>query len=452
MVNTLYLPELREALVGNDENELREFCTALHPARTAEFMEGLEPDEAWRVLSHADLQLREQIFSYFERGRQVAIIETQDRQEVARLIADLPPDDRVDLLKDVLPVVVAELMPLLPADDRRDILRLQAYPDGTAGAMMTTQVAKLAENLTVKQALDELSHLAADLETIYYLYVVDGTNHLRGVVSARQLLVSMRRPDTRLGEIMESDVVTVNALDDQEDVAHVVARYDFTAIPVVDSERVMLGIITHDDVIDVVREEATEDAQRIAAVSPLENSYLRTAIFTLSWKRGIWLAILFVGGLGTAFSLRKYGDLLGKLPWISWFVPLVISSGGNSGSQSATLIITAMATGDVQIADWRRVLLRELMQGLLLGGFLGILGSVVASFLAPNLRDAAVVPLTLVMVVTCGTMLGSLLPILFRRLGLDPALMSNPFVSGIVDVLGILIYMTMATLILGHLL
>jgi magnesium transporter len=446
MINTLYLPELREMLAEHSEGELREFCTALHPARTAEFMEGLTASEAWEVLKHAEPPLREEIFTFFPHDKQVEILETQDRKEVAELISHLAADDRVDLLHDVREEVVDELLPLLPAEERRNILRLRSYPEGTAGAMMTTEAAKLSESLTVKEALDELSHQAEELETIYYLYIVDDTDHLRGLVTARQLVSAIGRPSTRLKELMVTDLITASVNEDQEEVARKVAHYNLAAIPVVDKERRMLGIITHDDVIDVVREEAIEDVQKIAGVRPFGESYLTIPVFRLSQKRGIWLTVLFVGGMGTALALQHYHNQLNTWGWLAWFLPLVISTGGNSGSQTATLIIAALTAGDLTVKDWLRVVKRELIMGVTLGGFLGLIGFVFALFMAPNLSGAFVLPITLIMVVTCGTLVGSLLPLLFRRMGLDPALMSNPFVAGIIDIVGILVYINIAIL------
>jgi magnesium transporter len=455
MINTLYLPELREMLAEGDAAGLQEFCTALHPARTAEFMEGLTPDEQWAVLRHADLSLREQIFSYFPHERQVEILETQDRDQIAELIADVAADDRVDLLHDVRDEVVEELLPRVPLDIRREILRLREYPEGTAGAMMTTEVAKLGEGLTVRQALEELSRQAEQLETIYYLYVVDEEDHLRGVVSGRQLISAIGKPETRLGELMTPDIVSVATGEDQEEVARRVAHYDLLAIPVVDGQRRLVGIITHDDVIDVFREEATEDAQKIAAVTPLEEGYLQTDVFTLTWKRGVWLTILFFTALFTASALQNYEDRLKTWPWLVIFVPLIMSSGGNSGNQSATLVITALSTGNIRVSDWFRIAGRELVVGLMLGGFLAVFGFLVVWLItrSPEAGDhrlwPLVVPMTLVLVVTCGAFFGSMAPLLFKRLGLDPALMSNPFVAGLSDILAIIIYMTVAMALLG---
>jgi magnesium transporter len=453
MINTLFLPELREMLRQSDSEGLSEFCSALHPARTAEFMEGLAVDEAWAVLQFADMPTRVQLFEYFPVERQLECLRTQDRQQVARLVSEMSPDDRVDILSELEPDILEDLLERLPTDERRDFMRLSQYPEGTAGAVMTTEVAKLSENLTVREALNELGRVADEVETIYYLYVVDDEDHLRGLVSARQLVSAMKRPDMRLSELMDRSIVSVRPFDDQEEVADKVARLNILAIPVVDQQQRMLGIITHDDVIDVVREEATEDAHRSAAVEPLDETYLRTSILTLSWKRGIWLGILFFFALLTALALAKYEEPLKRWVWLVPFIPLVISCGGNSGSQSATLVITALSRGHVQLKDWLRIVLRELAMGLVLGGGLALLGYAVSLFFIPpdaSLTAPLVVPLTLLLVVISGTLIGAVLPLLFEKLGWDPALMSNPFVAGIVDILGILIYVNVAFWLLGQ--
>ena len=447
MINTLYLPELREMLREQDTDELREFCEALHPARTAEFMEGLTIDETWQVLRHANDAIRSQIFSYFEEDRQVAILETQSREEIADLIAELPHDDRVDLLALVNEDVVQDLLERLPVEERRDINRLRQYSEGTAGAVMTTDVAKFAETLTVPEALRELGTQAEELETIYYLYVVDEEDRLMGVVSTRQLVSAMRKPATKLGDLMETSLATCMPGDDQADVVQKVAKFDLLAIPVVDIERRLLGIITHDDIIDVMAEEAAEDVYRIGAVAPLEETYLKTPLLTLSWKRGMWLTILFFAALLTAYAMNLYEKELHETAWLVLFVPLVISSGGNTGNQSATLIIAALNSGAIELSDWRRVVQRELAMGLILGAFLALIGYGASLFKAPP-EAALVIPLTLLFVVICGTLAGALLPLLFQRLGLDPAMMSNPFVAVIVDILGIVIYMSVARWIL----
>lgn len=449
MVNTLFLPELREMLAENNQGELKEFCEALNPGRTAEFMEGLAAPEAWAVLRHADPGRRAEIFGYFHTSRQLEILVHESPAELANLIKELAADDRVDLLQELKEERVAELLPLLPTADRRDIMRLIAFPAGSAGALMTSEVAKLGERMLIREALEAISRQAENLETIYYLYVVDDDNVLRGVVSGRQLISYLGHPERKLADLMETDVVTVLVHEDQETVAEKVERYDLLAIPVVDAGRHLLGIITHDDVIDVVREELTEDVQRIAGVNPLEQSYLRIHLMTLVGKRAPWLTILFFAALLTAIALKEFDEELEKYRWLVLFVPLIISSGGNSGSQAATLVITALNSGDVKLTDWVRVMVRELLMGLMLGAFLALLGFIVAIFMAPSLTAATVLPITLIGIVIAGCFAGSILPLMFKRLGLDPALMSTPFVTGIIDILGIVIYFSVARMVLG---
>lgn len=527
MINTLYLPELREMLEFSDLDGLREFCTALHPARTAEFMEGLTATEAWSVLQAADQPTRVEIFTYLDRQKQIEIIETCDPESVAPVIADMPADERVDLLNAVDEEVARAITALVPLDERRDIQRLQAYPEGTAGAVMTTEVARLPESLTVRAALEELSRIAEDLETIYYIYIVDGDNHLRGAVSARQLVTHLGKPNMPISELMERNLVTVEATDDQEAVATKVADYDFLAIPVVDHEQHLVGIITHDDVIDVVREEATEDALRMAAVGPMVENYLEVPFTTIWRKRSMWLACLFVAELFTFTALAYFEDSIAAVLVLSLFVPLCISTGGNSGSQAATLITRAMALGHIGPRQWRQVLKHELLMGLVLGLTLGCIGFLRGMTTPQSLLDsteyhthaidvvlpsgtnltpqngrlslpagaqltrakldrpaqvtlpaggqverlqespeatvfrfppdteirfpanirwqlAAVVALSVASICLWGTLVGSMLPLVFRQLGFDPGYASSPFVATFVDVTGIVIYFTIA--------
>lgn len=456
-MNTLYLPELREMIATGDSAGLREFTEAINAARTAEFMEGLDADESWAVLMLATPERRTEVFGFFDEEKQAAVVErvagSADVDALSQMVADLPADDRVDLLNDVNESVVADLLPRMPQDDRRETLRLRSFPEGTAGSVMTTEVGLLHAGMSVSEALTEISNQSRDLETVYYNYVVDEDERLLGIVSARQLVTHYNQPDQPIAELMERDVVTVEAMDDQEAVAEKVAAYDFLAIPVIDSDRRLLGIITHDDIIDVLRAEATEDALLAAGMAPLEQGYLRSHWFTLACNRGIWLSVLFIAALLTALALQGYEAEFQKVSWLVLFIPLVISSGGNSGSQSATLVIRGLTDGEVALADWFRVMRRELLMGITLGAALATVGYASAYALtrqvaegetAPTAIEVAVVPITLLLVVICGTLCGGALPLLFQRLGVDPALMSNPFVAGIIDIAGIVIYMTVA--------
>jgi len=263
-------------------------------------------------------------------------------------------------------------------------------------------------------------------------------------VSLRDLILA--RPTALVSDLMQRDVISVRMDEPSEQVVEKLARFDFIAIPVVDDRNRLVGIVTHDDVLDAVRQEATDDAQRIGGIAPLGESYLEAALVKMTWKRGVWLAILFATAAVTAMVLARSPI---NHAWLIAFIPLVIASGGNSGNQSATLVITALSTGDCTLADWRKILKREFVLGLLLGGLLAVPGYLLALVYAPSPAEALVIPLTILSVVMLGALVGSVLPLVFRSLGLDPALMSNPFVSAIVDVVGIVLYTAISLVLLG---
>lgn len=454
--NSLLLPELREMLVNNDVEEMRQFCSALHPASTADFMVGLTPTEIWSILRNIDPSTRADIFSYFDEDLQVQIFESAPREEIADFIPYLPSDDRVDILDVVEPEIVEEILPMVPAEDQIDIQNLSAHPEESCGAEMSTDYVRLNEGMTFRQALDEISRQSQTLETLNYLYVVDDQGKLVGLVSAKELLRHIGKPDIPLSDYMKRDIITVTADADREVAAKLVQKYDFTAIPVVDNANQMLGIITHDDVLDVVIEEMAEDAHLSAAVAPLSEPYIATGLWELARNRFMWLAILLFGAISTAFILNLFESIHEKVLWLATFLPMIVSTGGNSGGQSATLVITAMSTGEISLHDWRRILRRETMMGLLLGAAMGICGLINAVVIMwpklmshdVTLAQLMVVPITVFLVVFCSNLTGALLPLLFQKFGWDPALMSNPFVAGISDTLGTFIYMSLAFLLL----
>lgn len=449
MINTLYLPELREMLADKDTQGLKDFCEALHhPYQTAEFMEGLSAPECWEVLKCAPDGLQMDIFEYLPWDKQLEILQVGDRKEIGVFVGNLPPDDRVDLLTELPEKVYNEIMRMVPETERHDIQRLSQYDDQVAGAIMTTEVAILTEDLTPREALEEARRQAEEMETIYYLYVVDKEKHLRGLLTFRKLISSLGKPRVTVADIMDRNLITVKVDDDKENVAQLVAKHDFLALPVVDDEYHLLGIVTHDDLMDVVIEEAEEDAYLSAAVAPLEETYIGTPIPVLVWKRGLWLVVLFFGAMLTAMAINHYNSLLATTTWLVLFVPMIVSAGGNSGNQSATLIITALTNGTIKTGDVLHVLMRELLIGFWLGAIIATVGVFYALFFTYSahidILATIILPVTLVFVVTVGSVLGAMLPIFFNRIGLDPALMSNPFVAGMVDVLGIIIYMNVA--------
>jgi magnesium transporter len=444
VANPILLPELRVMLADGDSAGLREVAEELHPATVAEFSEGLDDGEIWGLLETVPVERQAEIFPYYPLSRQVELVKAADRAHLGPLIEWMAADNRDDLLRELEPEFVEEILPLVAKAERHDIRMLLSCPEDSAGALMTTEYASLPAEITAGEAIARLRMQAPDSESIYYIYVLDAERHLVGFVSLRDLILA--KPTALVADLMQRDVISVRMDEPQEKVVELLARFDFIAIPVVDDHNRLVGIVTHDDVLDAVREEATDEAQMIAAVAPLGEGYLEAAITSMTWKRGVWLAILFATAALTAMVLSTWQS---PHTWLVAFIPLVIASGGNSGNQSAALVINALSTGDCHLSDWKRIVRREFVLGLLLGAILAFPGYLLALAYAPTPLQAIVIPATILSVVLIGSLVGSVLPLVFRSIGLDPALMSNPFVSAIVDIVGIVVYMGLALAVLG---
>jgi magnesium transporter len=442
--NPLLIPELRVMLAEGDAIGLREVGEELHPATVAEFSEGLDDREIWQLLDTVPVGRQAEIFPYYPMPRQVELVKSADRQHLGPLLEWMAADNRDDLLRELDPELVEEILPLVAKAERHDIRMLLSCPEDSAGALMTTEYASLPADITAGEAVTRLRTQAPNSESIYYIYVLDAERKLVGFVSLRDLILA--KPTALVSELMQRDPISVGVEEPRERVVEKLARFDFIAIPVVDEHNRLVGIVTHDDVLDAVRQDATDDAQRIAAIAPLGESYLEAALVSMTWKRGVWLTILFATAAITAMVMARSPI---THAWLIAFIPLVIASGGNSGNQSATLIITALSNGDCKLSDWPRILKRECVLGLLLGALLAMPGYLLALVYAPGPVEALVIPLTIMGVVMMGTLVGSLLPLLFRSIGLDPALMSNPFVSAIVDAVGIVLYTAISLALLG---
>jgi magnesium transporter len=367
----------------------------------------------------------------------------------------LPPDDAADLLQTAPPEAKERLLALLDEPTRKEVNALLAYAEDAAGGLMNPRYARLRPDATVDEAISYLRRQAREkLETIYYVYVLDEQQRLIGVVTFRELFAA--RPEKKVRDIMRTQLVTVREDQDQESVSRVLAQHDLLAVPVVDAENHIKGIVTVDDIVDVVQEEATEDIQKFGGMEALDAPYLNIAFSRMVKKRAGWLAALFIGEMLTATAMAFFEDEIARAVVLALFVPLIISSGGNSGSQASTLVVRALALGEVKLRDWWRVVRREIAAGLALGCVLGTIGFLrIVAWQAVNpiygehyLLIALTVFGSLLGVVTFGTLSGSVLPLILRRLGLDPASASAPFVATLVDVTGLVIYFTMASLIL----
>jgi magnesium transporter len=433
-------------------------------AETNERLSAQELEEAWGVLSLAE---RVEGFELLPRDEAEEFLLNLSAYEQGELLLELPvverrlwmrsmaPDDAADLLQEATSEQRDELLALLDEATRREVKALLAYAEDEAGGLMSTRYARVRPDMTVEEALRYLRRQSRErAELIYYAYVLDSEQRLLGVVSFRNLFAG--NGETLVRELMHTDLVTIPEETDQEEVSQIFARHDLIAIPVVDDEMRMKGIVTFDDVADVQEEEATEDIQKLGGQAALDEPYLQIGFWDMVKKRAGWLAVLFVGETFTTTAMAAYEGELARAVVLALFLPLIISSGGNSGSQASTLVVRAMALGEVRLRDWYRVVRREFAAGLTLGTILALMGIVRivgghywnGSFGEHYLPLAFTVSLSLVAVVLLGTFAGSMLPFILRRFGLDPASASAPFVATVVDVTGLVIYFSVASLML----
>jgi magnesium transporter len=438
-------------------------------AATSEVREGLsgaELQDAWAVLSRADRaegftmlprQEAEELFLGLRAKDQLLLLLSLPPGERRSWMRLLPPDDAADLLQEASAEDRDALLALLDEPTRKEVRALLAYQEDQAGGLMSPRYARVRSDMTVDEAVTYLRQQArAQVETIYVAYVLGQDQRLLGVVSFRDLFAA--DPHKYVRDVMRTEVVTATDQQDQESVSRLFAQHGLQALPVVDADGRMKGIVTVDDIVDVVQEEATEDIQKFGGVQALDAPYLQIALGTMIRKRGVWLAALFVGEMLTATAMAFFEDEIARAVVLALFVPLIISSGGNSGSQASTLVIRAMALGEVRPRDWWRVVRRELVTGLALGTVLGSIGflrivtwQAVRPTYGPHyLAVAATVFFSLIGVVMFGTLSGSLLPFILKRLRFDPASASAPFVATLVDVTGLIIYFTVASVILRH--
>lgn len=454
MIGQLLRPEIKELIESRDFSVLRDFLRDFQPVDIAELMADLpENDQAilFRILPK---QLAADVFEYLDLETQKSLLKAMAHEQVVNILNEMAPDDRTALLEELPSTTVRQLLQLLTPQERTIAQSLLNYPENSVGRLMTPDYITIKKDRTVQDVLDHIRKYGRDSETLNLVYVVDDRGKLIDDIRIREFLLAPL--DKKASDLMDEKFVALSVTDDQETAVGAFKKYDRFALPVTDSEGNLVGIVTIDDVLDVADEEATEDIQKFGGMEALEEPYLNTSLLQMVKKRSTWLVVLLLGEMLTATAMAFFEKEIARAVVLALFVPLIISSGGNSGSQAATLIIRAMALGEVTLLDWWRVMRREIFSGFLLGSVLGFIGflriaiwSSFTNIYGPHyLRIAIVVGLSLVGVVMLGTIAGSMLPFLLRRLGLDPATSSAPFVATLVDVTGLVIYFTVALAIL----
>lgn len=387
-----------------------------------------------------------EVYEHLDRSVQQALLEEFKNQEIRELVEQMSPDDRARLFDELPAKVVRQLLTHLSANEREATSLLLGYQPDTAGRIMTPEYISLKEHLTVNAALERIRHLADTTETVYALYVTDAARHLTGILSLRDLVVA--QPEQTVGEIMNRDAVFVHTSTDQEEVARTIQRYDFLAVPVVDSEQRLVGIVTVDDIIDVIERETTEDIYALGGLQSDGEDYFQMNLFRVSRQRASWLLILLVTNVLTSAVIRANEDTLKQLVGLAMFIPLLIGTGGNVGTQSSTVIIRGLNMDKIQTGGAWRLIRREAIAGLMLGSMLGALVTVGAYLLQGDIIISLSAGVSLIAIAVLASTSGAALPILFKSQGFDPALMSAPFITTCVDVLGVLIYFTVARLLL----
>lgn len=447
--------ELEHVLEKGDPDEIRVFLDQQNISDVAELIYTL-PEHDASIISYMSIHRASGVFKILETPTQQDIIQQLPPSKTAELLNELPPDDRTALLEDLPSGVVRELIKLLNPSERKITLSLLGYPENSVGRLMTPDYVYVYEKNTVKEVLEIIRRVGKNSETIDVIYVINEKGELLDDIRIREFILAS--PDKRVSELMDDRVIALNAYDDQEVANEAFKMNNRVALPVVSNSNKLLGIVTIDDILWVANEEFSEDMQKIGGTEALDEPYLEMPLLRLLKKRVVWLVVLFLGEMLTATAMAYFEDEIAKATVLALFIPLIISSGGNSGSQASTLIIQAMAVGEITVKEWWRVMRREIISGIMLGAVLGTIGFLrilLWHSIKPSVYGehwfviGLTVGIALVGVVLWGTLCGSMLPMILKRLGADPAVSSAPFVATLVDVTGLIIYFSVAFLILS---
>lgn len=455
MVGKILIPEIRSLIEARNFAGLREIFRDWPRADVAEVILDLPADDRVIIFRVLPAALAADVFEYLDVEAQQELLRCMAHEQVVAILNEMSPDDRTALLEEMPSVAARQLIKLLTPEERSVARALLGYPEGSVGRLMTPDFVAVRGNWTVKEVLDHVREHGQDSETLNFIYVVDERGKLIDDLRIRNFL--LRPLDTRVDQIMDRNFVHLTVNETQEEALQIFRKYDRAALPVVDSNGVLVGIVTQDDMLDVAEEEATEDIQKIGGMEALDEPYTTISLPRMVRKRASWLIVLFLGEMLTATAMQGYNSEIEKAAILAMFLPLIISSGGNSGSQATTLVIRAMAVGELKLRDWFRVVRRELQSGFLLGVILGAIGFIrIALWQELRIFDyghyhwlvAMTVAVALVGVVLWGSLAGAMLPFLLKRVGLDPATASAPAVATLVDVTGLLIYFNVALLVL----
>jgi magnesium transporter len=444
-MNKIFHPKIKELIENRRWNELRGFAREIPAPDLADILLSLEEAERILLFSSLPRDISAEVFASLEPQDRDDLLSGMTDEETRLLLADLPPDDRTQLFEDLPGQVTQRLLNLLTPADLKEARLLLGFPEESVGRLMTPDYVAVRPSWSLGQALDHIRRKGKGSETISIIYVVDETWRLLDALEIEVFILS--DPQDKVEQIMDDTFIALSPLDDREQAVRMMERYDVSALPVVDDQGILLGIVTVDDVLDVAREEATEDFHKVGGVTPLRISYREASVWELYLKRVGWLLILILVNLVSSTIIAAYEEVLAATIALTFFIPLLIDTGGNTGAQAASLMVRAIATEDVELSQWMRVIFKELGEGLLLGLTMG-LAAIILGYLIADLSVAIVVGVTMLALVIVSNIVGIALPFLLTRFGLDPAVASSPLITTIVDAAGLLIYFSVATLIL----
>lgn len=441
------LEEIKELLEQKKFNELKNKLKEMKSADISALLDELDKESVIKLFRILSKEKAGMTFSYMESDRREKLIQDLTDAELKSVMDELFMDDTVDLIEEMPSNIVPKILKAVSKADRKVINELLKYPEDSAGSMMTREFIDLKEDMTVEDALQRIRDIGTDSETIHTCYVLNSNRVLQGIINIKDILLADK--NTVIKDIMEINIISVNTTDDQEDVAKMFDKYDFYALPVVDTENRLVGIITVDDAINVLREEISEDFEKMAAIQPNEEGYFETSVFKHAKNRILWLLILMLSSAITGGIITEYENAFAAVPLLVAFIPMIMGTGGNCGSQSSTLIIRGLATDEIKLKDIFKVLWKEIRVSVIVGIVLAIVNGIRIMIQYKDLQLAIVIGLTLIGTVTLAKMLGCLLPLLAKKLKLDPAIMAAPLITTLVDIFSILVYFQIATAIMG---
>lgn len=441
------LEEVKEMLAGKKFNELKQRFAEMNSADISNILEELEKEEATKLFRILSKEQAGETFSYMETDMRQKLIQDLTDSELKNVLDELFMDDTVDLIEEMPSNVVTRILRTVNKNDRKVINELLKYPEDSAGSIMTTEFVDLKSSMTIKEAIDRIRKIGVDSETINTCYVLTTTRKLVGTVSIREILLA--NENDIIKDLMETNIISVITTEDQEEVAKTFDKYDLYALPVVDNENRLVGIVTVDDAINVIQDETSEDFEKMAAITPNENGYFQTSVFKHAKNRILWLLILMLSATITGSIITNYEEAFQVVPILVAFIPMIMGTGGNCGAQSSTLIIRGLATDEIALKDVLKVLWKEIRVAVLVGILLAIVNAIRIYFQYEDLKIATTVGLTLIVTAILAKMLGCLLPIIAKKFKLDPAIMASPLITTLVDTFSILVYFQIATAVIG---